>query len=104
MAEKLYKFTFKAHTRGMWDTCKVIGIKYKATEVGYMSDTENHNWIILLQLPATQKALEKNPNCPWMWAKIKHVFDTSIEAKNWLNDNRKDLIGMLYYENSEKVD
>lgn len=93
-----YKFTFKAQKQGTWEHYKVIDIKYRGKEVGYIWREQDGRWRARLQVPASDKALAANPNCPWSWAKVKTVFDSADEAKTWLNENRESLLTMIYFE------
>lgn len=94
----VYKFTFKAQKQGTWDLFKAIDIKYRGEVVGYMQSTPDNKWFIRLQIPASEAALKENPNCPWMWGKIKRLFTTADEAKLWLNENREKLLTSIYFE------
>ena len=99
MSEKLYKFTFKKQHRGTWDRVSdAFDIKYNKIEVGYVQETTDNKWKISLQSPASEVALNKNPNCPWMWISVKQQFGTHEEARAWLNENRETVLGMLYFD------
>lgn len=96
---KMYKFTFKKQKQGIWDNNKVIDIKYRGKEVGYIRQEQDGRCCIYLQVPASDKSLAVNPNFPWSWAKIKTGFSSVEEAKMWLNNNQQNLLSMIYFEN-----
>lgn len=96
-----YKFTFKAQKQGLWDLCKNIDIKYRGKNIGYIVSKPGEKCVIRVKVPASEKALEKNPNCPWMWANIKLKFDTEKEAKDWINEKRELILPDLYFEQTE---
>jgi len=98
MTEKLYKFTFKKDKWGAFETCVSSSIKYNSKDVGNIVRLDNNKWKVSLQFPASDEKLKKNPNCPWMWVRVKQEFDTEEEARLWLNENRKDIIPMMYIE------
>jgi len=98
MLKKFLKFTFKKQTWEIWDIYSITDIKYQGNEVGYIQETDDRKWIIRIQIPASAEVLEKNPNCKWVWGRVKKLFDTETEARNWINDNRETVIKNMYFE------
>jgi hypothetical protein len=47
-------------------------------------------------VPASKAQLEKNPNCPWMWVKIKQRFTDGDHAKAWVRENSDLIIRNAY--------
>lgn len=95
---KIYKFVFKTNKFGKWDRYSTVDIKYNGMEIGTANDSQDGKWTISLKAPASEKALANNPNCPWMWIKVKQLFDTKEDARAWLNDNRETVLSKIYFE------
>ena len=93
------KFRFKKEKHGAWDLTTVVNIWYCDHNIGYIQDDQDGKWIVRLRTPASAKAIIANPNCPWMWVRVKTKFDSEKAAKEWLNENRACLIdGVCYIE------
>lgn len=95
------KFTFKKDIVDTWSCTEATIIKYNKREIGYIESyysEVNKKYYIMLQVYASERALEKNPNCPWMWGTIKTRFNSEPEARLWLNENIDHILPMLYKE------
>lgn len=95
------KFTFKNEPLGKWETTETVNIKFNKKCVGTITRPAGQQWQIRIRTDASAKALKTNPNCLWMWSKIKREFMSLDIAKSWLNDNRNKVIPHLYIEKQE---
>jgi hypothetical protein len=97
------KFTFKKRPQTRWYFYNATDIKYSSETVGHITKNDtSKNWIIRLQIPRSLESLEEY-SCPWMWFDIKRAFNTEDEARLWLNENREQIIPMLWLESSQPI-
>ena len=60
-------------------------IKYNKKEVGSIEDKEP--FTIRLKVYKTETINDNNPNCNWMWIKLKKQSISLLDAKEFLNSN-----------------
>jgi hypothetical protein len=58
---------------------------------------------VRLIAPASKASLERNPNCPWMWVRVRENFTDGDQAKAWVREHSEYVIGRVYSAKSEKV-
>jgi hypothetical protein len=58
---------------------------------------------VRLIVPASEACLKRNPNCPWMWVRIKETFTDGEQAKAWVREHSDYVIGRVYVIKAEGV-
>jgi hypothetical protein len=91
-AAQAKRFTFK--------TTKPTG-KYRAFDIAYHeiklggekvgSITPEAPHRVRFHIEKADIMEDGNPNCPWRWMMLKAKFNTLAEAKNFVNDNFKEI-------------
>lgn len=79
MNKKIEKFTFKRENGGMWDEPWSV-IRLNNVECGYINKLGNRHRIRF------QVVCSDAPN-GWRWVQLKQVFDSDVEARDWVNEN-----------------
>jgi hypothetical protein len=51
---------------------------------------------VRLIVPASEKALARNPNSPWMWTRIMQEFSDGDQAKAWVREHSSWVINRVY--------
>lgn len=92
------KFTFKKETLGTWNVLHATYIKYNKIEVGMIQEQDSKSWKIKLMTNASEDALARNPNCPWMWIRVKIDFKTEDDARLWINQHVAEILPIIYFE------
>lgn len=101
----LSNFTFKKDTpysKYELDGTPSTQIKINKEQVGYIYTDDGWNgshdgkFKVRLMIPASEKALKKNPNRKWTWGKLSVEFNSEQEARDFLKKNFNKLIKQIY--------
>lgn len=76
-------------------TCTNINVD--GDMIGWIEEKDGE-FRVKLMVPANEQALQKNPNCPWMWGCLKCRFPTELAAKTFVRENKKAILDMLWKE------